>query len=316
MYTWGDDISTWKRPGSYDYGSAKRAYVDPTKPASPRSYSRRVDGPDMGVVDPKKDISSDSKNPVIVGIDCTGSMQEWPAEIFDRLPLFCQTLAKYKPDVEIAFAVIGDANSDEYPLQVAKFGKGTELDTILKSFYPEGGGGGQHFESYELFAHYVQNHVKTPNAVSPFLLVMGDEGFYKQVDPAQARHYMGDNLQGPEDSAGIWKSLTQKYDTYLLHKEYENAALDTEITEQWSGVLGGQKVLRVPSKERAVDVALGLIAKKWGNYSDFTKNMGSRHGSGTVASVLDSIRGVPAPGSSLDSALLGSKSGRDSKRLA
>ena len=33
----------------------------------------------------------------------TGSMQTWPAEIFDRLPLLYNTLAQYRPDLEVLF---------------------------------------------------------------------------------------------------------------------------------------------------------------------------------------------------------------------
>ncbi len=314
MYTWGTDISTWKDPKGYDYGSARRAYVDPALPLAPRSYKSRS-SPDMKVVDPKKDVSSGSKNPVIVGIDCTGSMQDWPAEIFDRLPLFCQTLAKYQPDVEIMFGVIGDANSDEYPLQVAKFGKGLELDDILKAFFPEGGGGGQHFESYELFAHYVLNHVKTPNAVSPYMLILGDEGFYEFVDPAQAKHYVGDALQSSTDSFEVWKSLSQKYNVFHLHKAYDNASLDKDIVAQWETALGKQKVIRIPSKERVVDVGLGLIAKGWGQFSDFIGNISSRQDPVTIANVLKSVSTAPTIDPSLDSKISGSKGGRKSSRL-
>ncbi len=308
MYTWGDDTGSWKNPG-YDYGSARRAYVDPAAPPVSRSYSSRA-SPKMDVVGPKKDVSSDSKNPVIVGIDCTGSMADWPAEIFDRLPLFCQTLAKYKPDVEIMFAVIGDANSDNYPLQVAKFGKGTELDDILKSFFPEGNGGGQHFESYEMFAYYLANHVKTPNAVSPYALILGDEGFYEFVNPAQVKHYLGDTLQSELDSFAVWKTVAQKYNVFYLHKDYDGGGLDKEIVAQWETALSKQKVIRIPSKERAVDVGLGLIAKGWGQFSDFIGNISSRHDPATVARVLNSVSAAPAIDPSLNSTVSGRKSGR------
>jgi hypothetical protein len=269
----------------------------------------------MKLVDPKgKNLSSDSQNPIIVGIDCTGSMSDWPAEIFDRLPLFCQTLAKYKPDVEISFSVIGDAYVDEYPLQVAKFGKGTELDDILKAFYPEGGGGGQHHESYELWGNYMLNHVNTPKAVSPFIIILGDEGFYEHVDAAQMKHYVGDSLESNIDAFNVWKALGQKYNVFYLHKDY-GGALDKEIVEQWELALSKQKVVRIPSKERAVDVALGIIARSWGNYSDFINNISSRQDPDVVARVVKSIGSAPAVDPSSNSKMSKGSKGSKSRPL-
>ena len=93
-------------------------------------------------MDPKgKELSTASENPIVIAVDGTGSMATWPGEIFDRLPLLYQTLSKYKPDVELTFSVIGDANSDVWPVQIPHFGQGPTLDDYLKALQPEGGGG-------------------------------------------------------------------------------------------------------------------------------------------------------------------------------
>ncbi|MFW5746062.1 MAG: hypothetical protein ACOCWQ_00750, partial [Nanoarchaeota archaeon] len=190
MYSWGNDTSTWRGPGRYNFDSARRGYLDDLAQSAaakgPRSYTAPP-GPDLGLVDPHgKRIHSDKKNPVIVAVDVTGSMAAWPGEIFDRLPLLYQTLSQYRDDVEISFCAIGDANSDRYPLQINEFASGVALEDHLKALYPEGGGGGQSRESYELFGYHVLQNAQTPNATSPFLIMFGDEGFYDTVDPDQA----------------------------------------------------------------------------------------------------------------------------------
>ncbi|MBI1969873.1 hypothetical protein HYS48_04215 [Candidatus Woesearchaeota archaeon] len=318
MYSWGDDTKTWKKPSSYDYGSARAPYLeDLAKEAEtkgPRSYALGK-GPKLELVDPKgKTISTKSEDPVILAVDGTGSMQHWPAEIFDRLPLLYQTLSKYRPGVELSFSVIGDAAADQWPVQVTSFGKEIALDDYLKALHPEGGGGPGIRESYELWAYFMQEHCQTPNAISPFLIIMGDEKFYEKIDPAQVQHYLGDKLQGALDAMQVWQKLTQRFDIYLLRKPYPGH--DEEITAQWKEAVGGQKVIPVYDPMRVVDVAMGIVAKRWGQFGDFELNLASRQEGGAVATVMQSLRYVPeAAMGSMKSKVEGKGGSKKSKSL-
>jgi hypothetical protein len=126
MYSWDDDTSTWYGEGKYLYGSkgaAKRkAAAARSKAHGPRTYEKKT-GPKVKVIDPRKHVSTESKNPLIVAVDVTGSMASWPFEIFDRLPLLYNTLSQYREDLEICFVAIGDAATDEWPLQVTTFAR-------------------------------------------------------------------------------------------------------------------------------------------------------------------------------------------------
>jgi hypothetical protein len=303
MYSWGTDTTGWNNPGKYRYDSARAPYLDKLGDASakagPRGYTRPR-SPNSTLVDPRgKEISSDSQNPIIVGVDVTGSMSAWPGEIFDRLPLFYQTLSQYRPDTEMAFAAIGDANCDSYPLQVNSFEKGLKLEDAIKALYPEGGGGGQVSESYELFGYFMQEHCKTPNATSPFLFIFGDEKFYNTVRPDQIRHYIGDTVQDPVDSLGVWKSLTQRFNLYLLHKPYGHGgegSVDKEVVKHWEAAIGKQRIVEVPSAERAVDIAMGIVAKHWGQYDDFGVNLSARQPDSVAKTVHYTLRHIPDAG--------------------
>ena len=301
MYSWGGSTKDWKKPGGYSFDSARAPYLDSMAAASKakggRHYSRGS-SPDMKLVDPRgKTISSDSKNVIVFGIDGTGSMVNWPAEIFDRLPLFYQTLSQYRADLEVSFGVIGDANIDNYPLQVNSFGKGVSLEDHINALFPEGGGGGQVSESYELFGYFALNNVKVPNAVSPFLFICGDEKFYTAVDPAQVAHHIGDRLQGPLDSKKVLESLLQKFDVYFLHKPYGSggdAGITAEVREHWANAIGQQRVIALPGYDRVVDIAMGIVAKKWGQFGDFKGNLSARQTDPNVVSAVHhSIRYVP-----------------------
>src|SRR3989344_3501041 len=223
MYSWGDDTSTWKKPGGYDYGSARKPYLDDlAKEADakgPRTYASKK-GPNLQFVDPNgKTISTESANPLVLLVDGTGSMQTWPAEIFDRLPLLYQTLSKYRQDMEVTFSVIGDANSDQWPVQVSEFGKGPMLDDYLKAVHAEGKGGPGIRESYELWAYFMLEHCKTPKAERPLMVIMGEEKFYETLSPEQVKKYIGHDIQAM-DSRNVWQQLAHRFYIYLLRKSY------------------------------------------------------------------------------------------------
>ncbi|MBU0666832.1 MAG: hypothetical protein ABIC91_05890 [Nanoarchaeota archaeon] len=297
MYSWGVDTSDWRGSGSYKYDSARSPYLDKLATDSskkgPRTYNTGS-SPDMKLVNTRgKTIKSDSENPIVVAIDVTGSMASWPKEIFDRLPLFYQTLSQYKPDLEISFAAIGDAYCDSYPIQVNDFGKGVKLEDHLKALYPEGGGGGQSSESYELFAYYMLNHCETPKAKNPFLFIYGDENFYSEINNKQVEHYIGDKLQTTLKSSDVWQKLLQKFNVYHLHKPYGGISdgQDKSIKASWAKAIGSQKIIDLPSYDRAVDIAMGVVAKHWGEFGDFKSNLSARQNDPTVRkSVYDSLR--------------------------
>jgi hypothetical protein len=325
MYSWGDNTVNWKNPKGYKYDSARAPYLDKLADASKKKGGRTYmagSEPNLKLVDPRgKEISSESENPLIIGVDVTGSMASWPAEIFDRLPLLYQTISQYKPDLEVCFAAIGDATCDSYPLQVNDFAKGVDLEDKLNALYPEGGGGGQLSESYELFGHFINSHCKLPKAKSPFLFIYGDEKFYERIDPGQARHYIGDSLESELESKAVWNSLMQKFNLFYLHKPYGNEDEPTttkEVGKYWANALGPQRVIELPSSDRAVDVAMAILAKYYGQFGDFKTNISARQDDDQIGLVEDSVRFLPNdPDGPIvrASRLLGSGSAKKSKRL-
>ena len=301
MYAWGGSTAGWKGSKKYDFGSARAKYdkaaIDAGATGTRTYTGKKV--PNMDLADPKgKVIRSGSTDPIIIATDVTGSMAKSPGEFFDRLPLLYQTLAKYRPEAEFSFCAIGDATCDDYPLQVNEFTKEIkDLESAVKALGCEGGGGGHITESYELFGYFMLKHCETPKATSPFLIIYGDETFYEEVEPRQTEHYIGDKLQAALNSAELWKNLLQKFNVYFLQKPYGSGDSGTtrEVKERWAGALGLQRVIDVPDPERAGDVAMGLIAKNWGEYRDFSISLDARHDDPDVkASVHKSLRHVDA----------------------
>ena len=291
MYSWDEDTSKWYGTGSYAYAPAAAisASAERAKAAGPRTYKGKS-GPNEKIIDPHKRVSTQSKNPVIVAIDVTGSMASWPFEIFDRLPLLYNTLAQYRPDVEICFAAIGDATVDRWPLQVTTFAGGFDLEQLLGSLFGEGGGGDAP-ESYGLFAHWVNTHVETPALdETPFLIVFGDINMHPKVDRKQVEHYLGDKLNADVDSLAAWQAVTKKWNTWFLRRP--GGKRGDVIDDQWGKAIGAQKVFHIEDEQRAVDYALGLIARSWGHFDNFQDNMRARQDESKVKQISKLIEVV------------------------
>jgi hypothetical protein len=291
MYSWSDDTSDWYGKGSYGYGETGKTERDIAarlaSAAGPRTYERRS-GPLQSMIDPHKQVETASKNPLIVAVDVTGSMAHWPFEIFDRLPLFYNTLAQYREDVEVCFAAIGDAGVDRWPLQVTGFAKGYDLEQQLGSLYGEGGGGDAP-ESYGLFAWWVEHHVKVPNAKAPFLIVFGDAPMHAEVPKKQIQRVMGDATPWTTpDALATWRKVGETWNTWFLRRP--TGRKGDEVDEQWQKAVGADKIFRIDDEARAVDYAMGLVARAWGRFADFQKNMLARQDETKVKAISEKIR--------------------------
>ncbi len=294
MYSWGPSTDDWAKPGAYSFDAARKEAMEKDAAAAKkkggRTYLSKRTAPDADLTDPRgKRLETKSANPVLVAVDVTGSMATWPAAIFDRLPLLYQTLSQYRQDVELSFAAIGDATCDNFPLQVTDFGHGAALDERLAALYGEGGGGGGAKESYELYAWFVKNRVATPEAEKPFLILYGDEGFYEKVNAKQVQHYLGAGIEEDVSSLEVFQNLNERFEVYLLRKSYGSPSEDKAIRDQWADALEPQRIIAVKDEERAVDLALGLIARAWGRFEDFEENMKARQPLAKVKELANSL---------------------------
>lgn len=284
MYSWSEDTSSWYGKGKYTYGTRgadrRSTAASRAEAHGPRTYERRH-GPNEKVVDPGKHVRSESANPLIIAVDVTGSMASWPFEIFDRLPLLYNTLSQYREDLEVCFAAIGDAACDRWPLQVTTFASGFDLEQLLGSLHGEGGGGDAP-ESYGLFAHWVDTHVEVPHAAeAPFLIVFGDISMHQKVPGDQIAHYLGDQVRGDVDAVAAWQKISKTWNTWFLRRPGGRQG-DT-VDAQWGKAIGAQKILHIDDEQRAVDYAMGLIARAWGHFGDFKDNMRARQSEDKVA---------------------------------
>ncbi len=283
MYSWNEDPSSWYGSGDYKYGAEgadkRRKAAERASAHGPRTYEKKSQ-PNQKIIDPQKHIETSSQNPLIIAVDVTGSMADWPFEIFDRLPLLFNTLSQYREDLAVSFAAIGDVAVDRWPLQVTTFASGFDLEQLLGSLYGEGGGGDAP-ESYGLFAHWVNTHVKIPATQEPpFLIVFGDVNMHPTIPKNFILSQLGDRVAKDIDAIQAWKKVSQKWNTWFLRRPTGKAG--DIVDQQWAEAIGEKKIFHIQDEQRAVDYAMGLVARAWGQFPDFRANMLARQDQGKV----------------------------------
>lgn len=239
-------------------------------------------------------IKTKSEAPLVIACDVTGSMGEWPATIFSKLPYLELEGKEYLGDtMEISFAAIGDCNSDSYPLQVRPFVQGTDLEKELKALVVEGGGGGSSQESYDLAAKYYTENVEMPKAVrKPIFIFIGDEGLYPTLKTHDAEAFAKVKIKKNEEVEDVIKDLKKTYSVYIVRKSYGHG--DAHIQKQWKELLGEDHVCPLQDASRVVDVIFGILARETGRIDYFKKEIGDRQKPEQIEVVMKSLKTVHA----------------------
>jgi hypothetical protein len=285
------DPGPWR---GHDFTSAYRAYD---------SHAGRSYDDAKAVKKEKKDlleatISTNCRNPLVIFSDVTGSMGEWPKVMFSKLPYLEHEAKEYLgDDLEISFAAIGDAYSDQYPLQVRAFSKGTALKDRMLELVIEGNGGGQLHETYELGALYALKNIDMPKAIKPILIMIGDEMPYDTISKDVAE-YAGVKLKKQLSTTEVFEELKSKFAVYFIRKPYGSSggdgmsANDREIRNVWVSLLGADHVCDLPAAERVVDVIFGILAKETARIEYFKEEIEGRQRPDQVATVYKSLASI------------------------
>jgi hypothetical protein len=225
------------------------------------------------------------RNGVVIDLDVTGSMGNWARTIYDKMPMFFGQIMEqgYLPDLSISFAANGDANGDNYPVQICEFGEGEDLDAELGKIYIEGNGGGNHHETYELIAWFYANRCDLPEDGEHYCFFLGDEGCYDTIKPSQVMSIFGETEVKKTATEEVFAALRQKFNgnVFLIHKNYyddANSRANKEIVAQWEELLGSDHVLILQDPKAVVDIMLGAIAKTSGarSHDEYLDDMAER----------------------------------------
>ena len=250
-------------------------------------------------------LRSTAANVIIYVQDVTGSISAWLEEIFKRLPLLYLDAVKYlgTDDVEILFIAYGDVRGDRYPIQVARFGRGPELDPILASFELEGGGMGQGTESPEVVAYYILKQVDTSSAQNVFAYFTTDESGCDRIDSRATQKYLGIGVDEElEETRTVFQLLKRRMQVFCILRRTQDYRPEP-IRAWWESMLGVEHVLHLDDPRRVVDILLGTLATLVGQLAQFTVDLkmrqdGTIFGKVNVATVMRTIamvgKGTPS----------------------
>ncbi|MBI4142512.1 hypothetical protein HY480_01395 [Candidatus Uhrbacteria bacterium] len=249
-----------------------------------------------------EELVTQSEAPLVLRVDHTGSMLESPKKIFEKLPYFSHEVRTVYlgEGAEVSVGAVGDAASDQFPLQAQPFTalippegirpqdawEDPEITKRLLALVLEGHGGGSREESYELAALYDARHIVMPNAKRAIWICVGDESPYPKVDAAQARAYCRVDLKKSLTTAAVFAELQKKFAVYFIQLPYygrtngeglAGMTLETAaVRTVWVGLLGEDHVPYLEDPARVVDVIFGILAKETGREAYFAEELAER----------------------------------------
>lgn len=212
-------------------------------------------------------IRTQARNPVVIIADVTGSMGNLPKIFWDKAPMIVGQIKErgYLSDPEFCVAAVGDVVHDRGPIQVAEFCQPREMDTWLERMWLEGNGGNNDRESYETMAWYYAYCCDLPEECTPFLIILGDEGFYDEISGQNLNALFGSNRNNTTAIA-VFRDLRAKFhgNVFHIHRRYGRMT-EERIVHQWQSALGENNVLFLGTDRAIADVTLGIFALMTGS---------------------------------------------------
>lgn len=207
---------------------------------------------------------------IVFALDVTGSMGEIPKLMaVQQLPNFMKTLMDCRiQDPQLLFMAVGDAISDNAPLQVGQFESTAELmDQWLTWSYLEGGGGGSGQESYELGLYFLAMHTEMDCMVKRkkrgYLFMTGDEVPYPVLSKHVVDGVIGDHLDEDLTCEEIVAELQKSFTPFFIIPDLSRAK---RCERRWRDLLG-DNVLCLESPVDVCYVSAGAILLSEGRAS-------------------------------------------------
>lgn len=264
----------------YDYSenALKRSSQEYEAQAKQQGISRQYKGKESQGLPPPtgKTISTDSPTPLVVAVDVSGSMDQWPRVIFTKLPVLYNEAKLHLPDVEISFAAIGDASC--HTLQVCDFARGKDLEEGINAIHPCG-----QDEYFEMAMYYYARHCTLGKARRGLLVICGNEPYRESLSKILIRATTGDDVPGEVKTADVLKELLAKFDVYML---YVPTCTGIEV---WRAGLGPQMVLEMKDPARIVDCIIGLASVFADDCEAFKTRIAIRQTPEQVQQVLETL---------------------------
>ncbi len=249
-----------------------------------RAMPRRFDPARIAVRESRDGPDNAAATPIVLASDVTGSMGEVAAMLMrDKLGVLVAEILARRPvsDPHIMAMAVGDATCDRAPLQATEFEADIRLADQMRELFIEGGGGGNHGESYAL--PWLFCGLKTAadawekRGRKGYLFSFGDEPILPVVTRGQALTFLGLDLRRDLSAAECLALAGRRYEVFhvLLREGYaaSRSGFATALAS-WSPLLGRRLLVLDDTRKlaelvvSAIEVAEGAdprdAAASWG----------------------------------------------------
>lgn len=211
--------------------------------------------------------------PVYIGLDVTGSMQNVPRLIQEKLPKLMGLIARggYVDHPSICVSAIGDVKSDKAPLQLGQFEAGVEIDNDITNIYLEGNGGGNNTESYELALYFLAYCVEADEFEKRngkgYAFIICDESLAPKIDRREVEAVFGTKLQADLDTREVISLVKEKWNLYCIVPKMTSHYDDQRMKTLWKEVLG-ENLIHLEDPSAISETVAAIIATNAGFDAD------------------------------------------------
>lgn len=215
-------------------------------------------------------------NAIIVGLDVTGSMGIIADALArEGLGVMVEEILKRKPvsDPHIMCMGVGDAYYDSAPLQTTQFEADITIAKQLEEIWLEKGGGGNHFESYNLPWYFAALHTSIDcfekRNKKGYLFTIGDEEAPEKLLKSQIEKIFGDTVQQDYSTEQLLNMVSKMYHVFHVVVEEGSHARSylPEVMDSWTKLLA-QRVLRLSNYKNLAEVIVSAIEVNEGKDTD------------------------------------------------
>lgn len=278
------------------------------------NFKSRTLHPDLDPKDTIRESRDSDLNPestaIMVGCDVTGSMGMIAnnlvkgglgtlfTEIYERKPV---------SDPQILVGGIGDVTCDSAPLQVSQFESDLEIGAQLEKIYIEHGGGGNSFESYDMFAYFAAFNTTIDcfekRNKKGYLFTIGDEPPATHVSKTAVDEVIGGGLQADMLYKDLVDMASKTYHYYHIiiaeGSHCRHYGVDS-VKAKWVDIMG-QNVIVLDDYNDLAEVIVSIIeisegkdaatvAASWDGSTSLVIANATKHLSSTGVSEPTSIR--------------------------
>lgn len=254
----------------YDPG-VYRSYASTTATKTHYDYHAKAmpKGMDPKVIKVRESVKSDlnpKPTPIIVGLDVSGSMGRVVEALRKGLGTLFEQILDRDPvsDPHVLAMAIGDMDFDSAPVQATQF----EADPVtigkqVEELYLEGGGGGNHHESYLGPLYFALMRTKCDafaEGRKGFIFTVGDEEPQDVLTKAQLKEFFGDGDGSDMSAADLIASVERDWHYFhVIVAEGSHMGYYRDQTIAAWRKLMGQRALLLTDHTKLAEVVISAI---------------------------------------------------------